>query len=282
MGFKSNLIISTANFWPLDKVLLMSVDIPAVILAGGLGTRIREETEFKPKPMVEVGGRPVLWHIMKHLSHFGINRFVICVGYKGDVIRDYFLNYKSRNNDFTVNLGKSQELVFHSNHLESEWQVTVAETGAQTNTGGRVNRIQNFVRGEDFLCTYGDGLADVNIDSLLKFHNNHNKIGTITAVRPVSRFGILEINNSDFVTSFKEKPQTEGWINGGFFIFKPEIFDQLSDDIVLEKEPLQNLASRNQLAAFKHEGFWQPMDTFRESKMLNEMWDTGEAPWRVN
>lgn len=260
----------------------MSVNIPVVILAGGLGTRIREETEFKPKPMVEIGGRPVLWHIMKHLSHYGINRFVICVGYKGDVIRDYFLNYRSRNNDFTINLGKTQDLIFHSEHLESDWHVTVAETGAFTNTGGRVHKIQPYVKGEDFLCTYGDGLADVNIDDLHNFHKKQSKVGTITAVRPVSRFGILEIDETGVVSSFKEKPQTEGWINGGFFIFKPEIFRHLSKDIVLEKEPLQNLANLKQLAAFKHEGFWQPMDTFRESKMLNEMWDSNEAPWKVD
>jgi glucose-1-phosphate cytidylyltransferase len=259
----------------------VSASIPAVILAGGLGTRIREETEFKPKPMVEIGGRPVLWHIMKHLSSYGIDRFVICVGYKGDIIRDYFLNYRARNNDFTVSLGRKDELKFHSSHEESNWSVTIAETGATTNTGGRVLGIKKYVAGEKFLCTYGDGLSDIDINNLLEFNLQKNKIATVTAVRPLSRFGILDLDGENNVTSFKEKPQAEGWINGGFFIFKPEIFNYLSPDITLEKEPLQKLAVDNQLSAYKHEGFWQPMDTFRESKMLNELWDSGLAPWRV-
>jgi glucose-1-phosphate cytidylyltransferase len=259
----------------------MSNSLPAVILAGGLGTRIREETEFKPKPMVEIGGRPVLWHIMKHLSSYGVNRFVICVGYKGDMIRDYFLNYKARNNDFTTQLGLHEDLIFHSDHQESEWTVTVAETGAVTNTGGRVLQIQKYINGENFLCTYGDGLSDVNINSLMSFHTKNDKIATVTAVRPLSRFGVMDLDSSNNVTSFKEKPQVEGSINGGFFIFKPQIFDYLSLDIVLENEPLQRLAAEKQLAAFKHDGFWQPMDTFRESKLLNELWESGVAPWRT-
>jgi glucose-1-phosphate cytidylyltransferase len=259
----------------------MSKSLPAVILAGGLGTRIREETEFKPKPMVEIGGRPVLWHIMKHLSSYGIDRFVICVGYKGDIIRDYFLNYRARNNDFTVQLGSRNELTFHSDHEESEWNVTVAETGPVTNTGGRVLEIQKYVQGENFLCTYGDGLSDVNIKDLNSFHDSNNRIATVTAVRPLSRFGIMDINSKYSVCSFKEKPQAESWINGGFFVFKPGVFEYLNPSVVLENEPLQKLASENELVAFKHEGFWQPMDTFRESKMLNELWDSGNAPWRI-
>jgi len=232
--------------------------------------------------MVEIGGKPVLWHIMKHLSHFGINRFIIAIGYKGDVIRDYFLNYKARNNDFTVALGKTNELNFHSEHLESRWQVTVVETGAETNTGGRVSRIKKYVAGEDFLCTYGDGLADVDILSLYQFHLKHRKTATITAVRPVSRFGVLDIDSQNQVISFKEKPQTDGWINGGFFIFTSSIFGKLDENVVLENEPLQALAQEGQLAAFKHEGFWQPMDTFRESKLLNNMWESNTAPWKVD
>jgi glucose-1-phosphate cytidylyltransferase len=259
----------------------MTQSLPAVILAGGLGTRIREETEFKPKPMVEIGGRPVLWHIMKHLSSYGVQRFVICVGYKGDVIRDYFLNYRSRNNDFTVSLGSKSEFTFHSDHQESKWSVTVAETGATTNTGGRVLQIEKYIRGEKFLCTYGDGLSDVNINKLENFHDLKNQIATVTAVRPLSRFGVMDLDATDNVTNFKEKPQAEGWINGGFFIFKPQIFDYLKPEIVLENEPLQTLSAKKQLSAFKHEGFWQPMDTFRESKLLNDLWDAGQAPWRT-
>jgi glucose-1-phosphate cytidylyltransferase len=259
----------------------MKTSLPAVILAGGLGTRIREETEFKPKPMVEIGGRPVLWHIMKHLSSYGVSRFVICVGYKGDVIRDYFLNYRSRNNDFTISLGAHKELTFHSDHEESNWSVTVSETGALTNTGGRVLSVQKYLSGEKFLCTYGDGLSDINVAALERFHDVKKQIATVTAVRPLSRFGILDIDEKDNVKSFKEKPQVEGWINGGFFVFNSKIFDYLSPGSVLEDEPLQRLSTQNQLSAFKHEGFWQPMDTFRESKMLNELWDSGKAPWRI-
>jgi len=259
----------------------MSASIPAVILAGGLGTRIREETELKPKPMVEIGGRPVLWHIMKHLSSYGIDRFIICVGYKGDVIRDYFLNYRARNNDFTVSLGAKDEIRFHSDQEESNWRVTVAETGATTNTGGRVFKTQKYLSGEKFLCTYGDGLSDINIDELLDFNRQKNKIATVTAVRPFSRFGIMDLDQDDNVINFKEKPQAEGWINGGFFIFNSEIYNYLNPNVILEKDPLQQLVAKNELSAFKHEGFWQPMDTFRESKILNELWDSGKAPWRV-
>jgi glucose-1-phosphate cytidylyltransferase len=260
----------------------VSNSIPAVILAGGLGTRIREETEFKPKPMVEIGGRPVLWHIMKHLSSYGINRFIICVGYKGDVVRDYFLNYRARNNDFTVQLGSHNDLTFHTNHQESDWTVTIAETGALTNTGGRVLEVQQYLKGEEFLCTYGDGLSDIDIKALREFQSKNNKIATVTAVRQISRFGVMALDALGNVTSFREKPHSEDWINGGFFIFKPQIFDYLSPEIVLENEPLQKLTSENQLAAFKHEGFWQPMDTFRESKLLNDLWNSGRAPWRIS
>ena len=259
----------------------MSTLLPAVILAGGLGTRIREETEFKPKPMVEIGGKPVLWHIMKHLSAYGINRFIICVGYKGDYIRDYFLNYHTRNNDFTISLGESQELVFHSIHEESNWSVTIAETGPLTNTGGRVFAVKKYLEGENFLCTYGDGLSDIDISRLVKFHTQRKTIATVTAVRPLSRFGILDIDSSNNVVNFKEKPQSEGWINGGFFIFEPRIFDYLAPNVTLENEPLRKLTYERQLSAYQHEGFWQPMDTFRESKLLNDLWDSGRAPWRI-
>ena len=258
----------------------MTKSLPAVILAGGLGTRIREETEFKPKPMVEIGGRPVLWHIMKHLSSYGVDRFVICVGYKGDIIRDYFLNYRARNNDFTVQLGSQEDLTFHSDHLESEWTVTVAETGALTNTGGRVLEIQKYVSGEKFLCTYGDGLSDIDINALINASILNKKIATVTAVRPLSRFGIMELDQLCNVVSFKEKPRDEGWVNGGFFIFEPKIFDYLDENCVLEQKPLESLASSGQLMAFQHNGFWQPMDTFREVQELNQLWEVNSAPWK--
>ena len=252
----------------------------AVILAGGLGTRLREETEFRPKPMVEVGGRPILWHIMKIFAHHGITDFVICIGYRGDVIKEYFLNYEARNNDFTITLGKSHELVFHDQHLESEWRVTVADTGHDTQTGGRVKLIERYVDDDRFMVTYGDGLADVDVSALLAFHAQHGRIGTITTVRPLSRFGVLDVGQDGHVERFREKPQVDGWVNAGFFVFQHEIFEYLTDDCPLEQAPLEKLASEGQLSAYRHTGFWQPMDTYRESRLLNELWDQG-APWKV-
>jgi glucose-1-phosphate cytidylyltransferase len=253
----------------------------AVLLAGGLGTRMREETEFRPKPMVEIGGRPVLWHIMKILGQQGIDEFVICTGYKSEIIKDFFTNYRSVNQDFTVTLGDHQSIEYHGGHGEADWRVTVADTGASTMTGGRIKRIQPYVGRERFLATYGDGIADINLDELVKFHESHGKLATVTAVQPLSRFGVLELGNNGEVEQFKEKPQVEGWINIGYFIFEPGIFDFLDDDqTVLEEEPLHRLAAEGQIAAYRHNGFWQPMDTYREALMLNEMWDLGTAPWR--
>lgn len=253
-----------------------------VILAGGLGTRLREETEFRPKPMVEVGGRPILWHIMKLFACHGIVDFVVCTGYKGDVIKDYFLNYDARNNDFTITLGRSIETEFHDRHLESEWTVTVADTGHDTQTGGRVARVRRYVAGETFMVTYGDGVADVDITALLAFHRAHGRTATLTTVRPVSRFGVLDLDEDDGrVQHFREKPQADGWVNAGFLVFEPAVFDYLTgDDCILEQEPLQALAKDGELVAYRHDGFFQPMDTFREATLLNELWDQG-APWKV-
>jgi glucose-1-phosphate cytidylyltransferase len=254
--------------------------VRAVILAGGMGTRLREETEYRPKPMVEIGGRPILWHIMKNLAQQGLTDFVVCLGYKGDQIRDFFINYESRINDVTVQLGKSGTSIIHGRSLEEEWRITLADTGLETMTGGRLNAVKKYLDGERFLCTYGDGLANIDIQSLLSFHTSHGKIATVTAVRPITRFGALEIANSNQVLSFSEKPRAEKWINGGFFIFEPEIFNYLNKDSILEREPLERVAHEGQLIAFKHEGFWQPMDTYREMQDLNSMWDTNRAPWR--
>lgn len=252
----------------------------AVLLAGGLGTRMREETEFRPKPMVEVGGRPVLWHIMKVLSGQGLDDFVVCTGYKSEIIKNYFLNYAALNQDFTVNLGDQSTINYHGDHAESGWTVTVADTGATTMTGGRINRIRRHVEGERFLCTYGDGIADIDVDGLLEFHRKHGKIATMTAVQPPSRFGVLDLDADGTVTSFREKPRLDGWINIGYFVFEPEIFDYLDDNCVLEQEPLARLAEDGQIAAYPHHGFWQPMDTYRESQLLNELWDSDDAPWK--
>lgn len=252
----------------------------AVILAGGMGTRLREETEYRPKPMVEIGGRPILWHIMKNLSCQNLNDFVICLGYKGDYIKDFFLNYEARVNDITIELGHDGPSFQHSKSEEEHWKITLANTGLNTMTGGRIFRIRDHVKGERFLCTYGDGLADIDLSALLDFHISHKKLATVTAVRPTSRFGAMDINSANQVKRFAEKPKAEQWINGGFFIFEPEVFDYLDAECVLEREPLENIAKDGQLMAYHHTGFWQPMDTYRETQELNVLWSTSKAPWK--
>jgi len=240
---------------------------------------MREETEYKPKPMVEVGGKPVLWHLMKVFATSGLTEFVVCTGYRGDVIKDYFLNYEARTNDFTAHLGSSSRVEVHGSHGD-DWRVTVADTGANTQTGGRVKRVAQYLDGR-FIVTYGDGLADVDITKLLAFHESHGKLATVTTVRPLSRFGVMDIDPTGLVQQFREKPLTDDYVNVGFFVFEPEVLEYLDEDCVLEQAPLERLASEGQLMAYRHEGFWQPMDTFREYTMLNEMWDSGNAPWKV-
>jgi len=253
----------------------------AIILAGGLGTRMREETEFRPKPMVEIGGRPVLWHIMKNLAHFGISEFVIATGYKSDMIKDYFLNYEAWNNDFSIELGKKDSLTFHNAHDEAHWTVTVAYTGENTMTGGRVLKASKYLEDQPFLVTYGDGLANVDINSLQDFHTSTGSLATVTTVQPTSRFGVMEVNDSGKIRAFAEKPKLEGWINIGFFVMEPEFLTYLDLNSVLEEEPLARLAKEDELSAYRHDGFWQPMDTYRESLVLNELWESGSAPWKT-
>jgi glucose-1-phosphate cytidylyltransferase len=230
--------------------------------------------------MVEVGGRPVLWHIMKVLGQQGITDFVICAGYKSEYIKNYFYNYGASNLDFTVRLGDQSSTVFHGSHEEFDWTVTVADTGESTMTGGRIKLIENFVKGETFLATYGDGIADINLKELVEFHASHGKTATMTVTQPTSRFGVVEIEESGLVSQFKEKPKVNDWINMGYFVFQPPIFDLLEADSVLEDEPLRSLASSSELGAFKHSGFWQPMDTYREYLALNDLWSTESAPWK--
>ncbi|MHB8381107.1 MAG: glucose-1-phosphate cytidylyltransferase [Candidatus Binataceae bacterium] len=251
------------------------------ILAGGLGTRLREETEYRPKPMVEIGGRPILWHIMKLYAHFGFKEFVLCLGYKGDVIRDYFRNYETRNRDFTLTLG-SQDLEVHNCHSEDGWKVTLAETGAATMTGGRIKRIARYLEGGVFMATYGDGLADIDVGRLLAFHRHSGKLATVTAVRPSSRYGELAIEDG-LVRMFQEKPQIhKGWINGGFFVFEKPVLELIKGaDDALETGLLARLVEKEELAVYQHCGFWQCMDTYRETQVLNELWREGRAPWSV-
>ena len=257
-------------------------DLSVVVLCGGLGTRLREETEFKPKPMVEIGGRPILWHIMKHYRHFDLRNFVLCLGYRGDVIRDFFLNYPIYNTDFAVDLGTG-DVETLSNGCPEDWRVVLAETGEETLTGGRIRQTLKYIPGETFLATYGDGVSDVDIDALLAHHRASGRMATVTAVRPSSRFGELSIDG-DVVTNFREKPQVDdGWINGGFFVFDKRAFDRIhpDDNVSLEVGVLESLASEGQLGVYQHKGFWQSMDTYREMQLLNEMWDVNNAPWHV-
>jgi glucose-1-phosphate cytidylyltransferase len=252
----------------------------AVILAGGLGTRISEETHVIPKPMILIGGKPVLWHIMKIYSHYGINDFIICLGYKGYAIKEYFANYFLHTSDVTFNM-RTNEMEVHQNHAEP-WRVTLVDTGENTMTGGRLKRVQPYVAGETFCFTYGDGLSDVNIDELISFHKEKGRWATVTSVQPPGRFGAIE-KQEDRIVSFKEKPQGDGsWINGGYFILEPQIFDLIEDDAtVWEQQPIEGLASRGQLTAYTHNGFWHPMDTLRDKIKLEELWNSNSAPWRT-
>lgn len=242
---------------------------------------MREETEFRPKPMVEVGGRPVLWHIMKVLGAQGITDFVICAGYKSEYIKNYFYNYGASNLDFTIKLGDQGSAVFHGSHDEFDWTVTVVDTGPLTPTGARIRKIEKFVQGEQFFCTYGDGIADINLNALIRNHNQGGSIATMTTAKPNSRFGVVDLYTDGRVKSFREKPQGSELVNIGYFIFEPEIFQYLDDDSMLEDTPLRSLAALGELNTNQHEGFWQPMDTFRESQMLNEIWNSGQAPWKM-
>lgn len=260
----------------------MKNNIPVVLLCGGKGTRLQELTEVIPKPLVEVGGKPILWHIMKIYSSFGFNNFIICLGHKGHKIKEYFLDYEYMNNDITITLGKDREKVLvHNRHDESDWKITLVNTGEDVMTGSRIKRIQRYIEGDHFLLTYGDGVADIDIHKLLEFHLSHGKIGTVSGVRPSSRFGQLEWDG-DQITAFKEKPQTKtGRINGGFFVFNKGIFKYVSEDenCVFEGEPLENLAADQQLMMFQHDGFWQCVDTPRDKSHLDTIIASQGLPW---
>ncbi|MTK52810.1 glucose-1-phosphate cytidylyltransferase [Paludibacter sp.] len=251
-----------------------------LILAGGLGSRLSEETSLKPKPMVEIGGRPILWHIMKIYSYYGFNEFIIMCGYKGYVIKEYFANYYRHRSDLTIDMS-TNTICYHKNHAEP-WKVTLIDTGLNTMTGGRIKRVQEYVGNEPFMLTYGDGVCDININTLVDYHKQHGKLITMTSVQPAGRFGSLLIDENNNILSFKEKPKGDGsWINAGFFMCQPEVFDYIQggDSTFFEREPLENLAKDKQLVTYKHSGFWKPMDTLRDKTELSEMVEMGTAPW---
>lgn len=252
-----------------------------VILAGGLGTRISEESHLKPKPMIEVGDAPILWHIMKYYSFYGFNEFIICCGYKGYVIKEYFADYYLHRSDITFDFSDNNKMIVHNNVAEP-WKVTVIDTGLNTMTGGRLKRIQKYVGNETCMMTYGDGVSDVDLDALLKFHREHGKAATLTAIQPGGRFGVLDIDDSQTVRQFSEKAKEDGgWINAGFMVLEPETFSYIEgDQTYFEKEPLENMAKDGNLAAYRHEGFWKCMDTMRDKGMLDELWNKGNAPWK--
>jgi glucose-1-phosphate cytidylyltransferase len=255
-----------------------------VILAGGMGTRISEETEYKPKPMIEIGGKPILWHIMKIYSHYKFNEFIICCGYKGYIIKEYFANYFLHQADVTIDL-QENKLDVHFSHAEP-WKITLVDTGLNTMTGGRIKRIEKYINNDSFMLTYGDGIGDVKIDELVDFHKKHKKLATVTVVQPSGRFGAIQFDNKEEVKvfAFQEKPKGDNsWINGGFFVLEPKIFEYLKegDSAIWERAPLECIARNGQLVAYKHYGFWKPMDTLREKNELEELWNTGKASWKI-
>jgi len=252
-----------------------------VILCGGKGTRMEHETEFRPKPLVPIGGKPILWHIMKIYAHYGYKDFVLCLGYKGDMVKRYFLDYECMTRDFTITLGTERECAFHNTHGEEDFTVTLADTGLETNTGGRIKRIEKYIEEDIFLASYGDGVANIDIAALLRFHQEMGKIATVTGVHPFSRFGVVQSDGQGLVTAFKEKPQVSGLVSGGFFVFNREVFDYLDENSILEKEPFERLAADGQLAVYRHDGFWQCMDTRTDLRILNELWASGSAPWGI-
>lgn len=252
-----------------------------VLLAGGLGTRLSEETDIRPKPMVEIGGKPIIWHIMKLYSHYGFNEFVVCLGYKGYVIKEFFANLFLHLSDVTINIGNN-EIQVHNSPVD-KWKITLVETGSHTMTGGRIKRVKNYIDNERFMLTYGDGVSNVNINELIAFHEQKGKMCTVTAVQPSGRFGVLQINEDNEVESFHEKrSEDSGWVNGGFFVCEPGIFDFIEgDDTIWERDPLESISRQNQLTSYKHRGFWKPMDSLKDKIDLNELWNTNRADWKV-
>lgn len=257
-------------------------EVPVVILCGGLGTRLREETETRPKPMVEIGGAPILWHIMKGYGHWGFRKFVLCLGYKGHVIKQFFREFDVFGKDFTMEFNEDGGRMVHNSSRPGEpWEVTLAETGADTMTGGRLFRIEPYIKSDVFMATYGDGLSDINFATELQYHQAHGKVATLAAMNPRSRFGVLDLGSGDAVSRFREKPLLDDWVNGGFYAFNRRVFEYLDPNCVLEQEPIERLANDGELVGMRHQGAWHTMDTFREMQALNKLWDEGQADWKV-
>jgi glucose-1-phosphate cytidylyltransferase len=253
-----------------------------VILCGGMGTRLREETEFRPKPLVEIGGRPILWHIMKLVGHYGLREFTLCLGYKGQMIKDYFLNYEAMNNDVEVQLGRGASVKYLGEHAEQDYSVQLIDTGQKAQTGARIKKVERLI-GQRCLVTYGDGVAAVDMAKLLAFHESHRKLATVTVTRIPGRFGVVAVGDDERVTQFREKPTDEAWVSAGFMVFEKGVFDYLTtdDDCILEREPMERLAQDGQLMAFRHYGDFFPMDTYRDHQNLNDLWNSGKAPWKI-
>ena len=251
-----------------------------IILCGGKGMRLHEETEYRPKPLVTIGGRPILWHIMQIYAHYGFREFILCLGYRGDKIKEYFLSYEAMSNDFTMRLGRQSAVTYNSFHGEQDYTVTLADTGMETMTGGSIKKVEKYVGEDTFMLTYGDGIADIDIKALLEYHHNHGRCATVTAVHPVSRYGMLELGDKGNVLNFAEKPVMNDWMSAGFFVFNRRFFDYLEgDDCFIEFDTLRRLAKEGELMAYKHEGFFFSMDTYRDYVYLNDLWDKGQTPW---
>ncbi len=258
----------------------MDRNIKVVILCGGLGARMKEETEFRPKPLVNVGDKPILWHIMKLFAFYGYRNFILCLGYKGELIKEYFLKFRALNNDFSINLSDRKKITFYNEEDDYDWNVTLAGTGTDTPTGGRIKHIEKYIDTERFFVTYGDGLSNINLDKLMKTHCKHRKTATMTGVHPISRYGVID-HEKERITAFQEKPLLEGYINGGFFLFERKVFDYLDKSSVLETDGVDSLIRDGQIGLYRHDGFWRSIDTFKDAQMLNRMYRDNEKPWMI-
>ena len=260
---------------------MIDKNVPVVILCGGKGTRLREETEYKPKPLVEIGGKPVLWHVMRGYSYHGFNNFILCLGYKGNAIKEFFLNYEYMSSDFYLNVKTKKHKILDNQNSMEKWEIIFADTGKDTNTGGRIKKVEKYIKSEIFMATYGDGISDVNIGNLLAFHLQHKKIATITGFHPRTKYGQVKIGEKGKIISFQEKPRLEDFINGGFFVFNKAFFNYLDDECVLEKEPFEKLVDEQQMVLYKHEGFWFAVDTYKDYLEINSMYKNNQTPWMV-